>query len=81
MADVPDPAAAARAAGLRYVSDTMPGITRRRAGKAFAYHDPDGRLIKDRAELARIKRLADSASLDRCLDLSLFSRPSAGDRA
>ncbi len=58
MADPPDPSAAARAAGLRYVSDTMPGITRRRAGKAFSYRGPDGRLIKDRTELARIKRLA-----------------------
>jgi len=44
--------------GLRYVSDAMPGITRRRAGRAFSYRGPDGRLIRDRADLARIKRLA-----------------------
>jgi DNA topoisomerase I len=56
--DQPHPAAAARAAGLRYVSDAEPGITRRRAGGAFSYRGPDGRLVKDRAELARIKRLA-----------------------
>jgi DNA topoisomerase-1 len=56
--DQPNPAAAARAVGLRYVSDAIPGITRRRVGRAFSYRDPDGRLIKDRAELARIKRLA-----------------------
>jgi DNA topoisomerase I len=56
--DQPDPPAAARAVGLRYVSDAMPGITRRRAGRAFSYRDPDGHLIKDRAVLARIKRLA-----------------------
>ena len=30
----PEAAAAAEAAGLRYVTDSMPGITRRRAGKA-----------------------------------------------
>ena len=36
----------------------MPGITRRRAGKAFSYRGPDGRPIKDRTDLARIKRLA-----------------------
>jgi DNA topoisomerase I len=57
-ADDGDPAAAARAAGLRYVSDTMPGITRKRAGTSFSYRGPDGRPIRDRAELARIKRLA-----------------------
>ena len=54
----PNPAAVARAVGLRYVSDAIPGITRRRAGRAFSYRGPDGRLIEDRAELARIKRLA-----------------------
>ena len=56
--DQPNAAAAARAVGLRYVSDAGPGITRRRAGRAFSYRDPEGRLIRDRAELARIKRLA-----------------------
>jgi DNA topoisomerase-1 len=53
-----DPAPAARAAGLRYVSDSLPGITRRRAGKAFCYRAPDGQIIRDRAELARIRALA-----------------------
>ena len=57
-ADQGDPVGAARAAGLRYVSDAMPGIARRRAGKAFSYRAPDGRPIKDRAELARIRALA-----------------------
>jgi DNA topoisomerase-1 len=57
-ADQADSAAAARAVGLRYVSDVMPGITRRRAGRAFSYRGPDGRLIRDRAEIARLKRLA-----------------------
>jgi len=56
--DQPNAAAAARAVGLRYVSDAGPGITRRRAGRAFNYRGPDGCLIRDRAELARIKRLA-----------------------
>lgn len=54
----PDPPAAAREAGLHYVSDDMPGITRRRAGKGFAYYDPDGRRITDRAEIRRIRSLA-----------------------
>jgi DNA topoisomerase I len=51
-------AAAAEAAGLRYVTDSMPGITRRRAGKGFTYRDPQGRVITERKELARLRRLA-----------------------
>jgi DNA topoisomerase-1 len=51
-------ARAVRTAGLHYVSDSMPGIRRRRVGKGFCYRAPDGRLITSRAELARIKWLA-----------------------
>jgi DNA topoisomerase-1 len=54
----PHPAQSAAAAGLRYVSDAMPGIRRRRAGKGFAYLGPDGRPIRDRGDLARIRSLA-----------------------
>jgi DNA topoisomerase-1 len=50
--------AAAEAAGLRYVTDSMPGITRRRAGKAFSYRDPQGRAITERKALARLRALA-----------------------
>ncbi len=56
--DQSDAAEATRAAGLRYVSDATPGITRRRAGRAFSYGGPDGQLVKDPAVLARIKWLA-----------------------
>jgi DNA topoisomerase-1 len=49
---------AARAAGLRYVSDDAPGITRARSGRGFSYRDQSGALIQGRAELARIRRLA-----------------------
>jgi len=45
-------------AGLRYTSDEMPGIRRKRAGRGFSYFDAAGRKIMDRAELARIKALA-----------------------
>ncbi|RPJ54280.1 MAG: DNA topoisomerase IB [Acidobacteria bacterium] len=48
----------ARLAGLRYVPDTRPGISRRRAGKGFYYIRPDGTRISDPAELKRIRRLA-----------------------
>jgi DNA topoisomerase-1 len=57
-AAMPSPETAAKSAGLRYVSDADPGIARKRAGKGFAYHGPDGELIKERAVLARIKALA-----------------------
>src|SRR5437588_2266838 len=44
----------AKEAGLRYVSDEMPGIRRRRAGKGFSYTAPDGTLIRDKRTLRRI---------------------------
>jgi DNA topoisomerase-1 len=44
-------------ARLVYVSDTDPGISRRRAGRAFSYRDPDGRVVRDAAVLARIRSL------------------------
>jgi DNA topoisomerase-1 len=54
----PDPIASAEEAGLRYVSDARPGISRRRAGKGFAYRGPDGRPVRDATTLGRIKALA-----------------------
>ena len=49
---------AARAAGLRYVTDAVPGITRRGAGKGFSYRGPGGERIRDRDEIERIRALA-----------------------
>ncbi|WP_437533423.1 DNA topoisomerase IB [Sorangium sp. So ce726] len=54
----PSPVESAASAGLRYVNDGEPGISRRGAGKGFRYVDADGRPVKDRAALARIRRLA-----------------------
>jgi DNA topoisomerase-1 len=45
-------------AGLRYVADTVPGFTRKRRGRHFAYYDRAGRLVGDRELIARIKSLA-----------------------
>src|SRR5688572_2603034 len=53
-----EPRAAAAAAGLRYVTDESPGITRRRHGRGFAYRDAEGKPLRDRAALARIRALA-----------------------
>jgi DNA topoisomerase-1 len=49
---------AAKAAGLVYVSTEEPGLSRRRAGKGFAYKDSQGRRVTDREALARIRSLA-----------------------
>jgi DNA topoisomerase-1 len=48
---------AARAAGLRYVSDAKPGIRRVRRGTGFSYLGPDGKAV-DAAERGRIEALA-----------------------
>jgi DNA topoisomerase-1 len=50
--------AAAAEAGLRWSTDSRPGITRRRAGKGWTYRTSDGQRITDRATLARIRALA-----------------------
>jgi DNA topoisomerase I len=49
---------AAKEAGLVYVSDDSPGITRRKQGSKFAYLDARGKPIKDRQTLDRIRMLA-----------------------
>ncbi|WP_017665177.1 DNA topoisomerase IB [Porphyrobacter sp. AAP82] len=43
---------------LVYLDDALPGITRRRAGKGWAYYDPDGALIRDRSEKRRLDAIA-----------------------
>ena len=50
--------ASAEAAGLRFVSDESKGITRHKRGKGFRYQSTSGKPLKDRAELARIRKLA-----------------------
>ena len=53
-----DPERAARDAGLRYVLDDIPGITRKRRGKGWSYFDPKGRRIENRRERERLNALA-----------------------
>jgi DNA topoisomerase-1 len=53
----PAPEVSARAAGLRYTSDDKPGIQRRKSGTSFTYLTPEGRVLRDRAELHRIRSL------------------------
>ena len=47
----------ARAAGLRYVNDAMPGIRRKRSGTGFSYVDADGRTIRERDDIRRFRSL------------------------
>ena len=55
--DIAPSLSAAQEAGLRYVSDSVPGIRRKRAGKHFSYSQPDGKIIHDKEVLARIRAL------------------------
>ena len=54
---ITDPVESAREAGLRYVSDSKPGIIRRRCGKGFRYVDADSKPVRDKATLKRIRSL------------------------
>jgi len=47
----------AAAAGLRYVTDAMPGIRRHRHGRGFTYIGPDGEVIRARESLKRFRLL------------------------
>ena len=58
MLDRPDPEQSAEEAGLRYLSDDSPGITRHRAGKGFFYKDSKGEKVTSDRTLKRIKSLA-----------------------
>ncbi|MCW1933674.1 DNA topoisomerase IB [Pararhodobacter zhoushanensis] len=49
---------ASRRAALVYYPDDQPGIRRQRRGRGFSYYAPDGMLIRDPAERARIAALA-----------------------
>ncbi len=55
---VTDPTESARAAGLRYVTDRRPGITRQREGDGWRYIGADGKVVEDRQTLERIRSLA-----------------------
>jgi DNA topoisomerase I len=53
-----DAAHDARSAGLLYANDTLPGITRRRAGRSFSYWAPSGERLTDQARREWIRALA-----------------------
>ena len=53
-----DAVESSKQAGLRYVTDAEPGISRKRRGKNFQYFDADGKPIRNKEQLGRIKSLA-----------------------
>jgi DNA topoisomerase I len=52
-----EPRRHARKAGLRYVIDTAPGITRVGRGKVFTYRRVSGKAVRDETTLRRIRSL------------------------
>jgi DNA topoisomerase-1 len=58
MAIPEEPKTSAKSAGLRYVTDESPGITRKRVGSWFRFYNIEDKPIKSPAELNRIRSLA-----------------------
>src|SRR5580765_3054696 len=54
----PDDIKSARSVGLRYVTDREPGIRRLNGSLGFRFIGPDGRTLRNQAELQRIRALA-----------------------
>jgi DNA topoisomerase I len=52
-----NPKEAAKQAGLRYVTDSQPGFSRRRAGRSFRYLGIDGKPLRDPDLIRRIRAL------------------------
>ena len=49
---------ASRASKLKHVDDGLPGITRKKSGRGWAYFDADGKRITDRDEIDRLNAIA-----------------------
>lgn len=58
MGPFTEPEESAKAASLRYVSDELPGIRRKRSGKGWSFTGLDGKPIRERPVLKRIRALA-----------------------
>ncbi|WP_183560269.1 DNA topoisomerase IB [Mucilaginibacter sp. SP1R1] len=52
-----DPKITAKAVGLRYVSDSVAGYTRKKSGKGWSFYDADGKLVKDKELITRFNKL------------------------
>src|SRR4051812_14955077 len=58
MEDRGTPQAHAKAAGLHYVSDAVPGYSRRQKGRDFVFLNASGKPIRDENQISRIRKLA-----------------------
>ena len=56
-ADTDENRAAAKSAGLKYVSDSTPGITRKKSGAGWRFIGTDGKTIKDYWDKKRIEAI------------------------
>jgi DNA topoisomerase-1 len=54
----PPPHETAASAGLRYVTDSQPGIRRQRVGTGFRYLTPQGSILREAKAMQRIRSLA-----------------------
>ena len=54
---VPPSVVSAEEAGLRFVADDEPGISRHRSGNSFRYKSSSGAVLRDERTLARIRNL------------------------
>ncbi|WDF53385.1 DNA topoisomerase IB [Mucilaginibacter sp. KACC 22063] len=52
-----DPKITAKAVGLRYVTDSTPGYTRKKSGKGWSYYDSQGNLVKDKDLIQRFNKM------------------------
>jgi DNA topoisomerase-1 len=52
-----DPKITAKAVGLRYISDSSPGYTRKPGKNGFDFYDAEGKIVKDKELLDRFKKL------------------------
>lgn len=52
-----DPKVTAKAVGLRYVSDSTPGYTRKKNGKGWSYYDNDGSITREKELINRFNKL------------------------
>ena len=51
---------------LRYVDDSLPGITRKRRGRYWQYFDSDGNRITNRDEIDRLNAIGMPPAYERC---------------
>jgi DNA topoisomerase-1 len=51
---------------LRYVDDTIPGISRKRRGRFWMYFDHEGERIRDREEIERLNAVGMPPAYERC---------------